>query len=519
LLERAGAVDFFGGKTQLFGDRKLGGDAAASFSFAKATGNEALELLLRLAPGNDEPIEFFVNAGFDQKSGFHKGGVACASALPFGELTEDDLGDVRMNDGVKTVELGAIVENDGAEFCAVDIAAGSEHGLPEFPEDLVIRRISRLDEPVSQGIGVEDGEAHFAQHGSDGAFAAGDSTGEAESQHDRELSRAGGRLRCRKFGRGAAEASGFHGVAHQHGDGHGADAAGNRSERAGGVDGAGMDIAEKSAAFGAEFFETVGKISEEALGFFDIGDAVGANVNDRGAGLDPVWLDAASFAHSGDDDIGAAEDIGKVARFGMTNGDGGVGVHEEKGHGFADNIAAAEDDGVGAFDLDFVAAQNFHAAGRSASDQAGTSADETAEIDGMEAIDVFGRIDCFENTLGIDLRGKRELDENAVDVVGTIEVFDDGEQVERVCSRWRRKESAGEAELFAGCDFTFYVKLRGRIVTDENSREARASTCGSEQADFIAELGKDLVPDFVSVKDACGHARLTFDLRVRYKRK
>jgi len=30
---------------------------------------------------------------------------------------------------------------------------------------------------------------------------------------------------------------------------------------------------------------------------------------------------------------------------------------------FADDVAAAEDDGVGAFDLDIVAAQNFHAAG------------------------------------------------------------------------------------------------------------------------------------------------------------
>jgi len=29
----------------------------------------------------------------------------------------------------------------------------------------------------------------------------------------------------------------------------------------------------------------------------------------------------------------------------------GVSVHEEKGHGFADDVAAARDDGVGAFDL------------------------------------------------------------------------------------------------------------------------------------------------------------------------
>src|SRR3989442_169422 len=58
--------------------------------------------------------------------------------------------------------------------------------------DFVVGGLAGPDELVGQGIGVEDGETHFAQHGGDGAFAAGDSTGEAESEHDRELSRRGG---------------------------------------------------------------------------------------------------------------------------------------------------------------------------------------------------------------------------------------------------------------------------------------------------------------------------------------
>ncbi len=142
-----------------------------------------LELLLRLAPGNHQAIQFFVNTGFDQKGGFHQGGVAHAAPLPFLELTEDDLGDARMDDGVEAVELGAIVENDGAEFCAVNTAIGGEHPLAEFVEDLVVCRLAWFDELVSQGVGVEDGETHFAEHGGDGAFAAGDAAGEAESEH------------------------------------------------------------------------------------------------------------------------------------------------------------------------------------------------------------------------------------------------------------------------------------------------------------------------------------------------
>jgi len=85
LLQRAGAVDFLGGKTQFLRDGKLGGDAAASFGFAKAAGNEALELLLRLAPGNHQTIQIFVNAGFDQKSASKKAASRCAGPLPFGD--------------------------------------------------------------------------------------------------------------------------------------------------------------------------------------------------------------------------------------------------------------------------------------------------------------------------------------------------------------------------------------------------------------------------------------------------
>jgi hypothetical protein len=33
---------------------------------------------------------------------------------------------------------------------------------------------------MRQGVRIEDGEAHFPEHGSNGAFAAGDSTGESK---------------------------------------------------------------------------------------------------------------------------------------------------------------------------------------------------------------------------------------------------------------------------------------------------------------------------------------------------
>ena len=117
-----------------------------------------------------------------------------------------------------------------------------------------------------------------------------------------------------------------------------------------------MNVADERVAFGAKLFEPFGEIAEEAGSFVRIGDTIGADVDNGGAGLDPIGFDVAGLAHGGDDDVRAAHDIGQVARFRMANGHRGIGVHEEKCHGFADYVAAAEDDGVGAFDLDIVAA-------------------------------------------------------------------------------------------------------------------------------------------------------------------
>src|ERR1700682_2925894 len=114
----------------------------------------------------------------------------------------------------------------------------------------------------------------------------------------------------------------------------------------------------------------------------------------------------------------------------MADGDGRVGMHEEKRHGFADNVAAAEDDGIGAFDLDVIASQNFHAASGRAGNKAGAPADEATEVDGMKSIDVFGRIDGFEDALGVDLGRERELNKDAVNIIVAVQIIDHGEHVE-----------------------------------------------------------------------------------------
>ena len=102
------------------------------------------------------------------------------------------------------------------------------------------------------------------------------------------------------------EACGFEGIGDKHGDGHGADAAGDWGD--GGAawgDGGEVDIADDAVAvFGGW-----------------VGDAVDADVDDDGAVADEVSGDEFRAADGGDEDIGVAADGWEVAGAGVGTGE------------------------------------------------------------------------------------------------------------------------------------------------------------------------------------------------------
>jgi hypothetical protein len=188
-------------------------------------------------------------------------------------------------------------------------------------------------------------------------------------------------------------------------------------------------------------------------------------------------------------------------------------VHEEKSHGLADDVASAENGGVGAFDKNVAAAEDFHAAGGGTGDEAGTAADEAAKADGMKSVDVLGGVDGFEDALGIDLRRKRELYEDAIYLVVAVQAVDESEHVLRGDRLRRRVEETGEAEFLASGDFALHVELRGRIFADEDGSEARLDASGGEGANFVLQFGENFIANLEAIEDACGHETLAFTER------
>ena len=144
---------------------------------------------------------------------------------------------------------------------------------------------------------------------------------------------------------GEGGVGGAEGVVHEHGDGHGADAAGD------GGDGSSARLSAGEIDVAAEFVVIA---------------TIYTDVDDYCALFKPFALDGAAAADGGDDDVGGSAELGEVGAARVGDGGGAVGVEQELGYGFADDVGSADDEGGFALELDASALQQDHAAERGA---------------------------------------------------------------------------------------------------------------------------------------------------------
>ena len=115
----------------------------------------------------------------------------------------------------------------------------------------------------------------------------------------------------------------------------------------------------------------------------------------------------------------------KVPGPGMDHGDRGMMLEQQKGHGFPDDRTAANDDGFFAFEVVTDLLEHPQDTLRGARQKTGVAGQKTAEILRMQAVHVFLRINGLQDPLAIQVWGQRELDQDAVDIVLSIEVLDE----------------------------------------------------------------------------------------------
>ena len=107
-------------------------------------------------------------------------------------------------------------------------------------------------------------------------------------------------------------------------------------------------------------------------------------------------------------------------RLGMANRHGCVAIQQQHCHGLADNIAASDHYRLRSCDFDFAALEHLHDARRSAWNEARSLRGKEPDVGGMKAVHVFRGINRQQNFLGIDLRGKRQLHQDAVNFIAPV---------------------------------------------------------------------------------------------------
>jgi len=67
-----------------------------------------------------------------------------------------------MHDGVQLFQFDGVGKNDFGEGVAINVVVAVQYGTSEYTHNFMMRWIAGFDECVSDGIGVEDGEAHLS---------------------------------------------------------------------------------------------------------------------------------------------------------------------------------------------------------------------------------------------------------------------------------------------------------------------------------------------------------------------
>src|SRR5690606_37392 len=105
-------------------------------------------------------------------------------------------------------------------------------------------------------------------------------------------------------------------------------------------------------------------------------------------------------------------------------------------HRAANDVAAADHHRVFSFGFDVVALEKFEDPEWRCGNKCRHIEGHFTEVLRMETVDVFGRIDCHDDLLCVDLLRKWELYDEPVDVIVVVELFDlDEEFGFRCCAR------------------------------------------------------------------------------------
>src|SRR5699024_1205195 len=198
-----------------------------------------------------------------------------------------------------------------------------------------------------------------------------------------------------------------------------------------------------------------------------------SHVQDGSAFFDHIRGKHVRLASGRDDDICGQGFCLKIFRSGVAQGHGGIfaTTSQHQANGTAHGYSAADDNHLGAIDIDVVAAQPSNAATRGTGQRCLFVEHELAQVDRVQAISIFIRVNQFQDAVFIEVLRQRQLDDVSGDFVIGVELRDDCFQFFLRGIFWQILADGGNSQLFTIAVFHLHIRVRSRIFSYQNSRE------------------------------------------------
>lgn len=138
----------------------------------------------------------------------------------------------------------------------------------------------------------------------------------------------------------------------------------------------------------------------------------------------------------------------------------------------------------------------------------------------MEAVHILVDRDRPQHGVDIVMGWQRELDEDAVNIGGSVQALDLGNELVGRNSRIECDERGLDADFGAGADLVRHIDARGGIVADEDHHQMRDNAgSGGERGDPRGGFGTDVARDLAAVEDPGAQVNLRWWMALRCGRR
>ena len=141
-------------------------------------------------------------------------------------------------------------------------------------------------------------------------------------------------------------------------------------------------------------------VADKAVAAARQSDRVDADIDYRGARLDPVDLDHLRLPNRCYHNVGPPADRGRVAALRVDRRDSAIRRKEKRRHRLSDEVRAAEDDRLGAGEIVVHRAQQDQTTLRGTGYKTREAGPQPPDIDRVKAVDVLGGVDGSNDAVG-----------------------------------------------------------------------------------------------------------------------